>query len=197
MLEDDSPGEFVTGRQLDEREQDRVVGSLGVVASLRRLPDLLEVLPMSAVGLLERRSGLVGAMPEPVLPPATLARPSLEELLRHTSREFLSLALMLVLGCLVATLVQLETCWAQQYDQDGNPKGPKIEDQASADAVPRNVTIGFYGPLSIREGTDPAWIEAAEQAYRSDEAAARQQQAIPLADAEDYGDEFAAEEVPF
>jgi hypothetical protein len=66
-----------------------------------------------------------------------------------------------------------------------------------ADAVPRNVTIGFYGPLSIREGTDPAWIEAAEQAYRSDEAAARQQRAIPLADGEDYGDEFADEEVPF
>jgi hypothetical protein len=39
--------------------------------------------------------------------------------------------------------------------------------------VPRNVTIGFYGPLSLREGTDPAWIEAAAQAYRSDEAATR------------------------
>jgi uncharacterized membrane protein YraQ (UPF0718 family) len=49
----------------------------------------------------------VGALPEPALPPATLERPSLEEVLRHTSREFLSLALMLVLGCLVATLVQL------------------------------------------------------------------------------------------
>ena len=47
------------------------------------------------------------------------------------------------------------------------------------------------------EGTDPAWIEAAEQAYRADEASARQQQAIPLADGEDYGDEFADEEVPF
>jgi hypothetical protein len=106
----------------------------------------------------------------------------------------------------VGDVLVLETRWAQQYDQDGNPKGPKIEEQAAADAVPRNVTIGFYGPLSIREGTDPAWIEAAEQAYRSDEAAARQQQAIPLADGEDYGDEFAdvapqgalsREEVPF
>ncbi len=58
-------------------------------------------------------------------------------------------------------------------------------------------TIGSYGPLSIHEGTDPAWIEAAEKAYRSDEAAARQQRAIPLADGEDYGDEFADEEVPF
>jgi hypothetical protein len=97
----------------------------------------------------------------------------------------------------VGDVLVLETRWAQQYDQDGNPKGPKIEDQAAADAVPRNVTIGFYGPLSIREGTDHAWIEAAEQAYRADEAAARQQQAIPLADGMDYGDEFADEEVPF
>jgi len=97
----------------------------------------------------------------------------------------------------VGDVLTLETRWAQQYDQDGNPKGPKIEDQAAADAVPRNVTIGFYGPLSIREGTDHAWIEAAEQAYRADEAAARQQQAIPLADGMDYGDEFADEEVPF
>jgi hypothetical protein len=97
----------------------------------------------------------------------------------------------------VGDVLVLETRWAQQYDQDGNPKGPKIEDQAAADAVPRNVTIGFYGPLSLREGSDPAWIEAAEQAYRADEAAARQQQAIPLGDGEDYGDEFADEEVPF
>ena len=36
-----------------------------------------------------------------------------------------------------------------------------------------------------------------KRTYASDEAAARQQQAIPLADGEDYGDEFADEEVPF
>ena len=94
-----------------------VVVAVGLALLLALLPerdllqsDLLEERwlrqPLSAVGLLERRSGLVGALPEPALP-ATLARPSLEELLRHTSREFLSLALMLVLGCLVATLVQL------------------------------------------------------------------------------------------
>ncbi len=38
------------------------------------------------------------------------------------------------------------------------------------------------------------WVE---QAYRADEAAARQQQAIPLADGDDYGDEFGDGEVPF
>jgi uncharacterized membrane protein YraQ (UPF0718 family) len=95
-----------------------VVVAVGLALLLALLPerellqsDLLEERwlrqPLSAVSLLERRSGLVGGMPEPRLPPATLERPSLEELLRHTSREFLSLALMLVLGCLVATLVQL------------------------------------------------------------------------------------------
>ena len=69
----------------------------------------------------------------------------------------------------------------------------------SAEGPPPGVTLlrALNGPLSLREGSDPAWIEAAEQAYRADEAAARQQQAIPLADGEDYGDEFADEEVPF
>ena len=32
----------------------------------------------------------------------------------------------------VGDVLMLETRWAQQYDQDGNPKGPKIEDQAAA-----------------------------------------------------------------
>jgi len=97
----------------------------------------------------------------------------------------------------VGDVLVLETRWAQQYDQDGNPKGPKIEDQATADAVPRNVTIGFYGPLSLQEGTDPRWIEAAERAYRDDEAAQRQQQAIELDGGDDFADEFGDEEVPF
>ena len=97
----------------------------------------------------------------------------------------------------VGDVLMLETRWAQQYDQDGNPKGPKIEDQAAADAVPRNVTIGFYGPLSLKEGSESRWIEAAEQAYRDDEAAERQQRSIPLDDASDFANEFGDEEVPF
>lgn len=97
----------------------------------------------------------------------------------------------------VGDVLTLETRWAQQYDQDGNPKGPKIEDQAAADAVPRNVTIGFYGPLSLKEGSESRWIEAAEQAYRDDEAAERQQRSIPLDDTSDLANEFGDEEVPF
>lgn len=89
----------------------------------------------------------------------------------------------------VGDVLVLETRWAQQYDQAGTPKGTKIEDQAVAAAVPRNVTIGFYGPLMLQPGTDPQWIAAAEEAYRADQSAARQP--IPLAapDAGDYGEE--------
>jgi hypothetical protein len=97
----------------------------------------------------------------------------------------------------VGDVLVLETRWAQQYDQDGNPKGPKIEDQAAADAVPRNVTIGFYGSLTLKEGTEQRWIVAAEQAYREDEAAQRQQQAIELEGGDDFADEFGDEQVPF
>jgi hypothetical protein len=98
----------------------------------------------------------------------------------------------------VGDLLTLATRWAQQYDQDGNPKGNKIETQAEADAVPRNVTIGFYGPISLSEGSDPAWIEAAEQAYRDDQASERQQRAIPISEGDDFDDEFGDDdEVPF
>jgi hypothetical protein len=97
----------------------------------------------------------------------------------------------------VGDVLTLETRWAKQYDQDGNAKGPKIDDQAIADGLPRNVTVGFYGPLSLSEGSDPRWIEAAEQAYRSDEAAQRQQQAIALDGGDDFAEEFGDEEGPF
>jgi uncharacterized membrane protein YraQ (UPF0718 family) len=98
-----------------------VVVALGLALLLRLLPegDLLraELLverrlaqPLAAVSLLERRGGLVGSPSGPLAePPARLAppaRPRLEELLRHGSREFLELALLLVLGCSVAALVQ-------------------------------------------------------------------------------------------
>ncbi|MFM9089447.1 MAG: hypothetical protein ACKOPT_15190 [Cyanobium sp.] len=97
----------------------------------------------------------------------------------------------------VGDVLTLETRWAQQYDQDGNAKGGKIERQADADALPRHVTIGFYGPVRLREGSERRWIEAAEQAYRADETALRQQRAIPLESAEEGGDEFGDGEIPF
>ena len=61
--------------------------------------------PLQSVGLLERRSGLVGAAAVPVVAVPT-PRPPLAEVLQHSSREFLDLAALLVLGCAIAALVQ-------------------------------------------------------------------------------------------
>ncbi|MFN9623987.1 MAG: permease [Cyanobacteriota bacterium] len=63
--------------------------------------------PLAELSLLERRSGLLGTPPLPgPLPPPTPSRPSLAELLRHGSGEFLSLALVLIAGCAIAALTQ-------------------------------------------------------------------------------------------
>ena len=60
--------------------------------------------PLDEVGLLERRSGLVGRS-TPVAPP-TPERPNLSTVLEHSSREFLDLAGLLVLGSALAAVVQ-------------------------------------------------------------------------------------------
>jgi uncharacterized membrane protein YraQ (UPF0718 family) len=60
--------------------------------------------PLAEVGLLERRSGLVGAAP--AAPPPPPERPSLATVLEHSSREFLDLAGLLVLGSALAAVVQ-------------------------------------------------------------------------------------------
>jgi uncharacterized membrane protein YraQ (UPF0718 family) len=84
---------------------------LGLVPETKLLqPALLEERrlhqPLKAVGLLERRGGLVGE--SPALAPAEFPnpRPPLAELMRHGSTEFLQLALLLVTGCVVAAVVQ-------------------------------------------------------------------------------------------
>ncbi len=62
--------------------------------------------PLSSVGLLQRRSGLVGVsskVPEPRAANSSL-RPA--ELLQHGTREFLSLLTLLVFGCALAAAVQ-------------------------------------------------------------------------------------------
>ncbi|MFM7677172.1 MAG: permease [Synechococcus sp.] len=65
--------------------------------------------PLASVNLLERSSGVLGVDPGQTLPALAAggpARPPLAEVLRHGSQEFLDLAVLLVLGCLVAALVQ-------------------------------------------------------------------------------------------
>ncbi|MCT0226561.1 permease [Synechococcus sp. CS-1328] len=62
--------------------------------------------PLASVNLLERTSGVLGVdaalVPAAVNPP----RPPWSEVLRHGSQEFLDLAVLLVLGCAMAALVQ-------------------------------------------------------------------------------------------
>ncbi|MEB3265451.1 MAG: permease [Cyanobacteriota bacterium] len=68
-------------------------------------------LPLQQASLLERRGGLLGggtaagpAFGAP--PPLRPQRPGPAELLRHGGQEFLQLALLLVIGCAIAALVQ-------------------------------------------------------------------------------------------
>lgn len=93
-----------------------VLLALGLTLVLRQLPeaelfrtDLLEERrlnqPLSSVSLLERRTGVVG-LTEPMAPPQPVERPSWATVLQHGSREFIDLALLLVLGCAIAALVQ-------------------------------------------------------------------------------------------
>ena len=94
-----------------------VVVALGLALLLGLLPeerllqtDLLAerrlAQPLSERSLLERRSGLVGGALERPQVPAAPRRPGLAVLLEHGGREFLQLALLLVLGSAVAALVQ-------------------------------------------------------------------------------------------
>ncbi|MFM7550520.1 MAG: permease, partial [Cyanobacteriota bacterium] len=94
-----------------------VVVALGLALLLRLLPegellraDLLEERrlnqPLASLSLLERRTGVIGLPSRPPAPIAATARPPWSEVLRHGSREFLGLALLLVAGCAIAALVQ-------------------------------------------------------------------------------------------
>jgi uncharacterized membrane protein YraQ (UPF0718 family) len=61
--------------------------------------------PLSSLGLLERKSGLIGEpLPDQDMPDQQ--RPSLGLVLDQSSREFLDLLALLVLGCIIAALVQ-------------------------------------------------------------------------------------------
>ena len=62
--------------------------------------------PLSSIGLLERRTGLVGAgLAKPAMPAQSTALLP-RELLSHSTREFLSLLTLLVLGSALAAVVQ-------------------------------------------------------------------------------------------
>ena len=62
--------------------------------------------PLSSIGLLERRTGLLGAVPVKPEPQPESMAPSRRDLLSHSTREFLSLLTLLVLGSALAAVVQ-------------------------------------------------------------------------------------------
>lgn len=61
--------------------------------------------PLDNLGLLERKSGLIGSSGISVMP-ATTDRIRARDVLDQSSREFLDLLALLVLGCIIAALVQ-------------------------------------------------------------------------------------------
>ena len=61
--------------------------------------------PLSRIGLLERSTGLIGAKATPQVI-KTISKPSGIDVLEQSSREFLSLLALLILGCGIAALVQ-------------------------------------------------------------------------------------------
>jgi hypothetical protein len=101
----------------------------------------------------------------------------------------------------VGDVMLLATTHAQPWNSNKTAKGPELRSQADADALPRGTTVGFYGTLSLAPGQETRWIDAAEAAYKNDENAERQRNAIPLggpAEPDGYHDEFASnEEAPF
>ena len=62
--------------------------------------------PLAEVGLLERGSGVLGVPASPLPAPGPESKLSLAEVLHHSSREFVSLLVLLVLGCALAAAVQ-------------------------------------------------------------------------------------------
>ena len=62
--------------------------------------------PLAEVGLLERGSGVLGVPAAPFPAPGQESKLSLAEVLHHSSREFVSLLVLLVLGCALAAAVQ-------------------------------------------------------------------------------------------
>jgi hypothetical protein len=67
----------------------------------------------------------------------------------------------------VGDIVRQTVDHAQAYDAAGSKRGAAITDQAAVDALPRGVTVGFYGPLSLHEPKDATWVAKAEQAYQA------------------------------
>lgn len=88
----------------------------------------------------------------------------------------------------VGDIVRQTVDHAQAYDAAGSKRGGQITDQAAVDALPRGVTVGFYGPLTLHEPKDQTWVAKAEEAYRSATAIVIDEPANAQAAADVFGD---------
>jgi hypothetical protein len=62
--------------------------------------------------------------------------------------------------------LRLTVEYAQAYDSEGDLRGGQIIDQADVVTMRmKGVTLGFYGPLKLVEGSDATAIATAEKAY--------------------------------
>jgi len=71
-------------------------------------------------------------------------------------------------GARVGDVVEWDIEFAQAWNEDATKRGGELRTQAEADKVPRNVSLGFYGPISLRAATaaEAQWDEKACQMYR-------------------------------
>jgi hypothetical protein len=71
-------------------------------------------------------------------------------------------------GARVGDVVEWVIDHAQGWNEDGSKRGPELRSQADADAVPRGVSLGYYGPLTLRAASaaEAEWDDRACRMYR-------------------------------
>ena len=93
----------------------------------------------------------------------------------------------------VGDIISQTTQLAQVYDQNGQPTGGEITDQAAIDqARQRGRSVGIYGPLVVRAPKDGSeWLDKAVEKYHELQRAQR-----PVADAPPQGQPQAQQQAP-
>lgn len=117
--------------------------------------------PLAQVSLLERHTGLVGSPPTPPALTAPQASPtSLQQVMGHSSQEFVQLALLLVAGCAVAALVQtlLPRQWLLQLG--GAPTGSIVALMALSLVISVCSSVDAFLALSFAAQVTPGALLA-------------------------------------
>ncbi|MEB3234133.1 MAG: permease, partial [Cyanobacteriota bacterium] len=113
--------------------------------------------PLTAVNLLQRRSGVVGMGTAMATPQEPL---TLQEVLRHGSREFQQLALLLVAGCLLAALVQTWLPRQWLLNLGGSPTGSILALMALSLVISVCSSVDAFLALSFASQVTPGALLA-------------------------------------